>query len=440
MVTTEDIHSNPEATAFMVKTARAIFTTGNAAERQSTPVDTSNQGTELALWGTDNLFPQNVKRDADLSVIIPQTLARQANILYSSGVSYGFENEEGEFTPAPRNPEIEFFLRNSKINRYLREASIDFYWFFNVFPNFILSRDRKKIVSLCTQEAMFTRFGLQNKKTGIIDTCYINANWDNGGTVADSIKLPAIDPYFDAVTQVRDGKDFSYIYPISYPTPGQVYYQLAFWNSVRDSKWLDLAKKIPLFKSSLMTNQLDIKYHIEVSTWYWEWKYPDWNKYDFVKRKELMSNEIKAFSDTMSGEEKAGKAFVTANRVHEHTGKEESAWKINPIDDKVKDGKYIDDSQEASLNILYGLGFDPILIGSIPGKGMGAGSGSDKRVAYNTYLSTIEPHRDIIVEPLEFISDYNGWLAPDGSPLKWRFKNSIITTLDKGKEPQQAAS
>jgi len=49
------------------------------------------------------------------------------------------------------------------------------------------------------------------------------------------------------------------------------------------------------------------------------------------------------------------------------------------------------------------------------------------------YIETIEPHRDIILEPLRFISQYNGW----PSELRWKFTYSQIATLQGGQETTQ---
>ncbi len=76
------------------------------------------------------------------------------------------------------------------------------------------------------------------------------------------------------------------------------------------------------------------------------------------------------------------------------------------------------------------LGLDPTLIGTAPGKGMGAGSGSDKRVALNIYTSMVLAHADIVLEPFHFIRDYNEW-----NPLiEFKMRKMLINTLDSGKQ------
>ena len=57
--------------------------------------------------------------------------------------------------------------------------------------------------------------------------------------------------------------------------------------------------------------------------------------------------------------------------------------------------------------LFTALEMDPTLMGSVLAKNFGSGSGSDKRVAQNNYVSLAVMYADI-VEPIRFIADYNG--------------------------------
>ncbi len=449
----EDIIVNESVSAFYLKSASAIVTEKkSASSKPVTPTSAAiNKNTEntddglIAKWGDDNLFPQTVLEECESSTIIPSTLDWKSRALYSGGIVVGkseFIEKGGEvveiFKPE-KNTDWEKFYKTNNIKKYLIEAASDFYWFYNVFPEIILSRDRSKITNIAIQEAYDCRWSFQNEKTGLVDFCYIDKNWkENGGRLSSKfVKVPVIDPYYDPVTALRERKDsFKYIYPVSYPTPGKTFYQLAHWNSIRKSGWLDIATEIAKFKKSLMENQLSIKYHIQIADYWWTWKYPKWASYDDKKRSELKTTELTAFNEFLKGSEKAGKSIITTFKFDPHINREYPGWKIEALDDKIKEGAYIEDSQEASSHMLYALGVDGTLIGTAPGKNIGAGSGSDKRVAFNIYISLCKIHQDIILEPFEFIRDYNGW-DPD---LQFRFRNSLITTLDKGKETQQQSS
>lgn len=400
----------------------------------STPQVYNISPIDITPWGDDNLFPQTVIAELK-KTFVPSVLDWKARALYSGGIVFGKEDDNGNFIRSKRseNPEVWDFFKKSNVKRYAIEAAKDFYWFYNAFPELILSNDRSKIVSLVAQDASYCRWSKQNPKTGLVDYCKINANWELG-TANDkqTITRPVIDPYYDPVGNLKARKDsFNYIYPLSYPSPGCSFYQLADWNTMRESGWLDISIAIPKWKKALMKNQISIKYHIQVPDFYWSWKYgKDWDTMSADKRKAARDNELSKFNSFLTGEENAGHSIMTTFRFNEQLNKEYPGWKIEAIDDKVQDGKYIEDSQEASAQMLYMLGVDGTLIGNAPGKGMGAGSGSDKRLAFNIYISLCTSHQDILLEPLAFIRDYNGW-DPE---LEFRFANTLITTLDSGKQ------
>jgi hypothetical protein len=454
----EELIVNDDYSAFYLKEEEILVTTKASASGKNNPTPTTpevkttfnNSTDKIAKWGDDNLFPQTVVTESE-GTFIPTVLDWKARALYSAGPEYGYtiakENGEEVFVPV-KLPEVEDFFKKTNIKRYFIEACSDFYWFYNVFPEVVLSRDRKKIVALSVQEASYCRWGLQNVRTGLVEKCYINANWhemeDENSSL--TVVVPVIDPYYDPVTSLRERTDgFKYIYPISYPTPGKTYYQLAHWNSIRKSGWLDVARSISSFKKHLLKNQLTIKYHIEVADYWWKEKYSNWEKLSPEQKNKLKGVELEAFNKFLKGEERAGTSLMTGFKFDAHINREYPGWKIHAVDDKIKSGAYIEDSQEASSHMLYALGVDGTLIGNAPGKGMGAGSGSDKRVAFNVYISLCAIHEDIVLEPLYFTSDYNGWSETyktelQGNPLKFRLKKNIVTTLDKGKETQQQTS
>jgi hypothetical protein len=317
------------------------------------------------------------------------------------------------------------------------EAGSDFYWFYNYFPEMIVSNDRSKIVSISAQEASFCRWEKPNSSTGLVERCYINANWDNGGKEdsPETIVVPVLDPYYDPVGNLKARKDgFKYIYPVSYPSPGNSFYQLAPWDSLRKNGWLELASMIPKWKKALMKNQLSIKYHIEIPEYYWRWKYKTWDEMGQDQQVAARKKEMTEFNDFLTGEENAGKSVMTSSKFDAGSNTKYPGWTITVLDDKMKDGTYIEDSQEASAHILFALGVDGTLIGNSPGKSMGAGSGSDKRVAFNQYIILRKAEEDLILEPLNFIRKYNGW-DPE---LRFRIVRQEITTLDKGKETTPA--
>lgn len=435
----------------VVRTGISAVTSGGgsaaptvADEPTSAEKKPESGGGEVAQWGEDNLFPQNVIKDMEKNTILPSVLEKKTGMMYGGGLVYGtITGKQKDGTPifeAADLPEVDEFIQYSRLNRYAFEALLDINIFSNAFPELILSKNRAKILAISTQEAAWCRY-LKPKK-GVLTHLVINANWDNGGTATDeyATKVPIIDPYFDAVGNLRARTDgFKYIYPISIPSPDKALYQLASWNAVRRSGWLDVMAAIPEFKKALFKNQLSIKYLIEVHSAYWDWKYGDWDALTREEKKALLEAEIKAFNDVMQGVNGAGKTVMASTITDKKTGLEVPAFKITAIDDKLKDGLYIEDSAEASSHVYTAVGVAPSLMGVSPGKGMGdgAGGGSEPRVLFNNFVSTSQFQLDLVTEPLNLIARYNGWQV-NGKPVVFRFLNPFIMT-EAGKGSGKAA-
>lgn len=426
---------NEAASVSYLPKVGAVVTTSKP-KAHTTPVQTV-VGNEYAPWGDDNLFPQNVVTLAE-KTFIPSVINWQVRAL-GTKLQYGIEevDDNGRTTfKRVKDPQVEEWLRRSNFGRYIVEAGSDFYWFMNAFPEIVLSNDRSQIVSVCAQEASYCRYQKQNPNTGLSEYVYINANWDNGGTVENSAKVPVIDPYYDPVTALRERKDsFKYIYPISFPSPGKSYYQVAPWDSIRKNGWLEIASLIPTWKKSLMSNQLNIKYHIDVPEYWWKWKYSNWDKMTPIERKSAINDELTNFNNFFQGASNAGNSMMTQSKFDEISRTKYPGWEIKAIDDKLADGKYIEDSQEASSHLMFALGLDSTLIAAAPGKGMGAGSGSDKRVAFNIYMQLQQTNEHLLLEPLRFVQMYNNW----NPEYVFKLERSVITTLDKGTETQTIA-
>lgn len=397
-----------------------------------------NTSGEIAYWGDDNKFPQTVIEECSKNPVVGSTLDWKARALYGAGMMYGrvtgFDSDGNEIFQRERIPEIEDFLKKSNIKRYLFEAAKDLYWFYNVFPEMMLSKDRTKIVALETKEAAHCRWKKQDEK-GYIKKCYIKGNWaEKNTTIDDAAIVDVLDPYYDPVTALREASFYKFIYPLSYPSPDKVYYQLADWNSIRTSGWLDVTNKIPAFKKALFENQLTLKYHIEFFTWYWEWKFSNWKEFTDKEKKDKIREEVDNIVTVLAGELNAGKSITTHSIYDETSGREIPGIRITAIDNKIKDGIYVEDAQEGNAHLLFAMGVHGTLLGAGPGRNsMGAGSGSDQRVAFNNYISLCQYQHDLILEPLNFARDFNKW----DSEIEFRFRKPMIMTLDKGKQTQQ---
>ena len=407
----------------------------NAEPKSPNPKTIDKTNNIVASWGSDNLRPQKLVKALDGLPQAKQVLQWQAKALYSGGLVYGTEDAAGNFTPI-KDADVDLFLRESNVARYLIESCVDYYWFGNPFTEIGLNGARKA-AWIVNQDASFCRKSVPDLKTGISKKVFIDANWEEGATIEEKNGIEMIDPYFNRVGQVKDGNAPKYIYSASFPSPGKIFYQALAWHDLVESGWLEVLKSIPAFKKALFKNQISIKYHFEIADWYWAFRYPgQWETFTPEEKTLKIKETITEIENSLADVANAGKTVKSWLRTGAD-GSQESALKIHQLDDKIKTGMYIEDSQEAFIHIAFSFGVDPTLIGMTPGKSMGSsGSGSDKRVAYNIYLLNCKADQDIILEPLHFIRDLNGW----NPEIKFMFKNYYIATLDQGKEVSSSAS
>jgi len=403
------------------------------------PVDTvviptmGSTTVDYHFWGDGNEYPQTIIEACKINSIIPSAIAWKANQIASGGLRPGYmkvDEATGEetFIPYYKNEEIKSFMRMNNMFLYSIETLRDMYWWNMSAVDFGLDASRKKIVSVVVQDMSEVRFGRQNPKTGLKDKVYLNANWPINS--AEYITpMPLIDPYYDVLGQVKNGSAFRYIYPLFLSVPKEKYEQNAPWHSVIESKWLDVAAKIPKLKAALMDNQMMLKYVIHVPISWWKWKFAEWDKLSQKERDEKQNTVLKTFNDLLTGVERAGKTLMLTFR-DDQAKQEFSKWEIKALESRMESNVWIEDSEEATRHILFALGLDGTLIGTAPGKGMGAGSGSDKRSAFNIFIQTNKVYQETVCAPLNFISQYNEWKGPGGEDIIWKFRNEFISTQD----------
>lgn len=398
---------------------------------------------EIKNWGDDNNYPQWVLEQIKDVTLVEPILEWKARALYSGGLTYGIlsvDDKGEEKFKRIIDTEIENWLERTNITHYIECAAINFYTFYNAWAQFTQSRTGEKITYLTALDTAESRLQRKSNK-GVIKKLYVSPDWEKYNDKAkETAKFDLYHPIFTDEKEWRTIANHQFAYSLSAPSPGRAYYQKAPWHVILEN-WLTIARAIPEFKKALLKNQLTIKYIIKVPEWWWEHRYKDWSKKKEKERLALMRQELTDFEDFFSGK-KQGNSFMYTQKDSTHTTKY-AEWTVEVIDDKVKEGMYIEDSQEADAHIFKNLNVDPTLFGNSTGKDRsGSGSGSDKRVAWNNYILMTKPHQDKILSPLQLVSRWNGWqerLAPnDGEKLVFWMKNYQIARLDSGNEVSES--
>ena len=100
---------------------------------------------------------------------------------------------------------------------------------------------------------------------------------------------------------------------------------------------------------------------------------------------------------------------------------------ITPLDNALKGGEYIEDSEETSNTLSYGMGVHPSIIGSSPGKNKSI-NGTEARELFIITQALMKSFQEATLEPLYFAKRLNGW--PED--IHFSVTNVQLTTLDKG--------
>lgn len=410
--------------------ASIMISVNDRAEKPTFPVQRQAYeiSNEIEYWGTDNLEPQKLLKDIEPNVVLSGAIDWAVRALYSGGLVYGYE-EDGEIV-RQSIPVIERMLKVSNINRQLLYGLMGLKMLGNAFPEFVKTRDGNAIARVSYLDSSYCRWSKFDGSAGF-KNCIVNANWDLSlGRYTDqyTIHVPAIqmDGIGFEAEWMAEQEGSKFILPfVNYPTLGRSYYSSPVWAALRKSGWLTYANQIPTFKTSYLKNAAHIKYAVHVPESWWKWKYPDWDSLSVEKRQENRKTEHKRFDSFLSGVENAGKMLLMTFRddpAFQSQGY--TKWQIQVIDSKVLDGILKDDVLETTQMIHSAVGVDPTLLGVSPGSKMGAGSGSDKKQAYNIFMGVSKADQDILMRPLEIAAEYSGF--PN---LKFAIRNMLIADL-----------
>lgn len=420
--------------------SKAAFVFGKNKKQTSTVAKIDDRTTgDIARWGDDNRFPQNLMAALKNS----GSAGAGQRILRAAHYGQGFHLYKEETTPEGKRdkklisltdyPEIKSFFDQNKIKRFWTETIADKETLFIAWPEFILSQDYNKIVSLRRQQSAKMRYEKMNPNTGLIENCYLCHDWQAHTTADDEFvaKIPVIDSYWSAdfiKEYCKKEKIKKFVMPVFYPLMDETYYPSADWHAVYHNGWMEVANSIPEYKQRLFQNQLHIKYVVHISEEYFHRTYgDDWQDFKPERKIEIRQKLTRDIDDHLSGNKNAGKSIQSVT-YKTHEGNWVEGIKVEAIDDKLKDGAYLPEASAANSEILFAMGVDPSIVGAgIPGGKMNTGSGSDKREAFSILTSLFKPKRESTLDIWRLLRDYNGW----PSDLEGDFANTELTTLDK---------
>ncbi len=446
-----------------------VFGAGKTNSSKNIVLERLNTVLDVAPWGEANRFPQDIVKAMEACGIGVATLNKKARSLWGVGLLYGkiigWNGAEEIFEPAKLGdyPEVDAFWENNNIPRYFAEFNLDYVWFANCFPELVISNDGTKINKIVHQESADCRFKQMNDK-GCIDTVYISKAWgytseqfvkfDNTksilGLKSQQNKLTKIDnkyiqalPALDKYDPLQSLKQFvakgkrNIIYPVDFPSPNKTYYQLASWDGAREAGWIEIASKIPSLLKSLYKNSFNIKYHIEIPEDYFSKRYgqQSWAEMSAIKKQEAREEVLSAMDEFLSGTENAYKSLITYFDINPINQTEYGGVKIKQLKNENQTENELLTSGTANSEIMISMGVNPNTYGAGKPGGVYASNqgGSNIREGMVEQETSLALDRQIGLEPFELIKRFNNW----PQELVFRYKDTILTTLDKGGSTQQ---
>lgn len=396
-------------------------------------------------WGANDDFPIQISKTIRKSTVgraglnlITKSLYGQRLITYKVNGLSGSGKEEMVLVPCPEWEEI---IQRSNINLVRLALCQDYAYFQINMPQVIFNGNKTKIWAFHFHKMSHCRFAPIDSATGRIPYVYVSGNIHQA-KAEDCQKIPVIDAlqYYDQLEEIRnDVKTFKYVMPQSWPDVINDYYPVAFWDSARESGWLDIAISIPAYKKALFKNQMSLKYHIDIPVEYFEDLYDDWRGMEQAAKDKVIEHLYDDIVDSLTGADNAQKALMSFSRTGSN-GQPIGKWTITTIDDKMKQGEWLPDASAANNEILFAMGVNPAMSGTGNTGGNHTGGanngGSNIRESGLQLRSMLRPDRDIILSFFNFFKAYHGI----DQAIQLGVQDMVLTTLDQGKGTEKVVS
>lgn len=402
---------------------------------------------KIAPWGEDNLLPNHLLQKISKNDIVGANLNFTKNVCFGLGPKLIRAKawERGrmvDWEEVTSGKEFDFFERND-IPLFMDQQLQDMVTFWNVWSEFNYAADGTDIYTVRHRDAVFSRWGMQDVR-GNIAWHYYCSGWDQTpGSKEHPVRATRALDEFNAVQELKmyAAQKKRLIFSAYMPSPGHPYYSRPSWYSIFTSGWYDHSCKVPKLKKAILQNQLGVKYIIYVSPKYFEeiFRREGIDKNDRKAVQDRIKREKKAFCDYLSGENNANKAILAMkDLIPTASGNaQESKWiEIVPVQNDLKGGEYIDDTESTANIICYAMGVHSALIGATPGKSQGSLGGSNARELFLIKQALMKPTVDRCLRSLKVIKEYNKW----DENIFISIPEYIFTTLDQAKSGKQESN
>lgn len=423
-----------------------------ATDKNTTAIEVAPKGKQDPIkWmqrGRNNNMLYDIMKKIGTNVTVGSNIEFKNKVVYGDSILVYRKYRDAttgkivkeEILPEEQ-PEIFEFLENNNYNFIRMELANDLVIFYDAYLEYIFNNDDKspRIVQIKAKESTCSRISEIDEKTGKSEWHGYSAEWHKG-TPEDLVATPLLDrqaPLFDLKKrkglapndkgELTISKERRFIHNLRISTPGRFYYSHPYWWSVFASGWYDFSSAIPVFKKSLIKNQMALRYLVYIQECFWDKLFASENIVKDDEKTARKTKFLQDMNDFLAGEENAGKGFVSHFRYDRVKGFEDKDIIITPLESFFKGGEYIEDSEEVSNMMCYGMGVHPSIIGAAPGKGKSI-NGTEARELFIIEQALMKMYQELTLEPLYFVKAVNGW----PKDIYFSVTNCQLTTLDQG--------
>jgi hypothetical protein len=399
---------------------------------------TTVDGFEIASWGADNLWPTKADDIISKVGVLNTGLRFTRNFTLGQGIYpcivTGYDEKGNEILSSPEDKTLPVFANSRIMRRYMEKALRDYLKLGVGFIQFLMNADGSQIVGINTINAKYCRLSVANNQ-GVVEKCVVSGKWPDAPSEGNYTVFDVLDEYdpFADLQRRRYGnqtKGKSFIMVIRDSWSNNEYYSTPLWYAAYLAGWVDIASMIPNFLKKAYANQITWKWHIQIPYSFWDRQFP---KNDFAStkdRQDAINSYMDSIEDNLCGTDNADKPIFTFFEINPVNGKAEEQWIIKPLDNKLNNEQNLLTSSAANSEIMFAIMVNPNVMGAgMPG-GTYAGNqgGSNIREAYLVNVANAWLDRQTILDPIEIYHRYNG----GDENVEWRFRNTVLTTLDTG--------
>ncbi len=394
---------------------------------------------KMSAWAGANDFPTKADAIINSVGVLNTGLKFTRNFTIGQGIFackvQDYDEQGNEVLEKVKDKSLVTFANSRQVRKFMAKALRDYLKFGCAFVQILMNADGSKIVGINTINAKYCRLSFADPVTGTINKCVVSGKWpdvpgENEYQVYDV--LDEYDPYADLQRRRWGNKTAgkSFIYVIRDSWGNGEYYSSPIWWAAYLAGWIDIAKKVPSFLKKAYENQITWKWHIQIPYAFWDKQFPKTDYANTELRKQAIEGYMDSIESNLCGTEGADKPIFTFFEINPQNGRAEEQWIIKPLENKLSNDQNLVTSAAANSEIMFSIMVNPNVLGAgMPG-GTYAGNqgGSNIREAYLVNIANCWLDRQDLLDPLELFIRYNG----AEEDIEWRFRNTVLTTLDTG--------